>query len=77
MHLHLQVNCSFRYTNFQELKINEQNYVEVFCVEIHVNQSIIMENMGTVANVLNKIMTVTKPMCIKFIFSWQLYVNNP
>jgi hypothetical protein len=51
--------------------------MEVFRVEIHQNQPIIMENMGTVTYVLVKIKTVTKPTLIKFIFSWQLFINNP
>jgi len=50
--------------------------MEVLCVEIHQNQSIIMENTGTVTYVLKKIRTVTKPTFIKCIFSWQLFVNN-
>jgi len=51
--------------------------MEVFCVEIHQNQSLIMENMGTVTHVPKKIRTVTKHTFTKFIFSWQIFVNNP
>ena len=50
--------------------------MEVFCVKIHQNQSIIMENMDKVTYVLKEIRTDTKPTFIKFIFSWQLFVKN-